>query len=114
MIKDNIQPTHKNQIDILKKECIENSDKFSYIVVSMHIYNILCDSNNFHSFFSVNEYTGLTEVGSIFGYKVFLDILMPPNQILLSIDKQSLRDYKIDYLLYGNEVPQKEKRVKIF
>ena len=52
--------------------------------------------NNFHSFFSVNEYTGLTEVGSIFGYKVFLDILMPPDQILLSIDKQSLRDYKID------------------
>ena len=37
-------------------------------------------------------------------YEVYLDILMPPDQILIYCDKSIIRDNKIDYLLNDSEL----------
>lgn len=93
-------------------KAIEEEDRFNYMVVSMHAYNALCMSHDFHSYFGHDEIDGITEVGSIAGYKVFLDMHMRPDEILLSCDVASSRSYRIDQILEGAEFV-KEKRVKI-
>jgi hypothetical protein len=45
-------------------------------------------------------------------YEVYLDILMPPDQLLIYCDKSITRDNKIDFLLNDDEL-LKEKRVNI-
>jgi hypothetical protein len=100
------------EIDRISKVMREEGDRFNYIVVSMHAYNALCMSHSFHSYFGHDEIDGITEVGSIEGYKVFLDMYMRPDEILLSCDVASSREYKIDQILEGTEFV-KEKRVKL-
>ena len=99
-------------IDKLTNVMKEERDRFNYIVVSMHAYNVLCMSHAFNSYFGMEEIEGITEVGAINGYKVFLDMYMRPDEILLSCDLASSREYKIDQILEGTEFV-KEKRVKI-
>jgi hypothetical protein len=97
----------------IKKEIGGEEERFSHMVVSMHVYNMLSMSSEFASHFgNVEEIDGLTEVGEFFGFKVFLDMYMKPDEILLSCDKSSMRDRKLDLLLDGKEF-HKEKRVKI-
>ena len=88
------------------------SDRYNYIIVSMHAYNALCMSHSFNSYFGMEEIEGITEVGSISGYRVFLDMYMKPDEIVLSCDVASSREYKIDQILEGTEFI-KEKRVKL-
>jgi hypothetical protein len=100
------------QIDKITNVVKEEGDRFNYIIVSMHAYNALCMSHAFNSCFGMDEIEGITEVGSIYGYRVFLDMHMRPDEILLSCDVASSRNYKIDQILEGTEFV-KEKRVKI-
>ena len=94
------------------KNVMKNEDKFNYIIISMHVYNALTMSHEFQSYFGMDEIDGITEVGTFNGYKVFLDMYQKPDEILLSCDVASSRDYKIDQILEGTEFI-KEKRVKI-
>ena len=97
----------------IKREICGEEERFDHMVVSMYVYNILSMSGEFASRFgNVVEIDGLTEVGDFCGFKVFLDMYMRPGEILLSCDKASMRDRKLDLLLDGKEF-HKEKRVKI-
>jgi hypothetical protein len=87
-------------------------ERFNYMIVSMHVFNALCTSHIFYSYFGNDEVAGITEVGSFRGYKVFLDMYMKPGEIILSCDRVSMRDYRLDQILDGN-IFIKEKRVKI-
>jgi hypothetical protein len=94
------------------KNVMKNEDKFNYIIISMHVYNALTMSHEFQSYFGMDEIDGITEVGTFNGYKVFLDMYQKPDEILLSCDIASSRNYKIEQILEGTEFI-KEKRVKI-
>jgi hypothetical protein len=100
------------EIDRISKVMEEESDRFNYIIISMHMYNALLRSHEFNSYFNHEEIEGITEVGSMKGYRVFLDMYQKPDEILLSCDVVSSRDYKINQILEGTEFI-KEKRVKI-
>jgi len=99
-------------IDKVTNVMKEESDRYNYMIVSMHVYNALCMSHAFNSYFGMKEIEGITEVGSIFGYRIFLDMYQKPDEILLSCDVASSRDYKINQILEGTEFV-KEKRVKL-
>jgi hypothetical protein len=99
-------------IDKITNVMKQESERFNYIIVSMHVYNALCMSHAFNSYFGMEEIEGITEVGTINGYKVFLDMYQRPDEILLSCDVASSRNYKIEQILEGKEF-LKEKRVKI-
>ena len=97
----------------IKKEIEGEEERFSHMVVSMHVYNMLSMNAEFASHFgNVEEIDGLTEVGEFCGFKVFLDMYMKPDEILLSCDRSSMRDRKLELILEGKEF-HKEKRVKI-
>jgi len=103
------------QTEIVKKiinTLVVEDERFNYMIVPMHVFNALCTSHIFHSYFKNDEVAGITEVGTFNGYKVFLDMYQKPDEILLSCDIASSRDYKINQILEGTEFI-KEKRVKI-
>ena len=84
--------------------------KYNYIIIPMSIYNIIeCDDRFKPSQISVES--DLRKVGLIGDIECYLDIYLPPDQIIISWDKQTARDVKIDNILNG--IDEKEKRVKI-
>lgn len=89
---------------------LKMNKKYNYIIVSMPIYNIIeCDIRFKPA--PISEGLYLRKVGSIGDIECYLDIYLPPDQIIVSWDKQTARDVKIDNILNG--IDEKEKRVKI-
>ena len=84
--------------------------KYNYIIIPMPIYNIIeCDTRFRPA--SISEGLDLRKVGTIGDIECYLDIYLPPDRIIISWDKQTARDVKIDNILNG--IDEKEKRVKI-
>lgn len=87
----------------------EMSTKYNYIIVPMSIYNILHESTLFISNYIDSE--GIKKVGMLGEFEVYLDMYCESSTILLSWDKQTHRDIKLEKLLNGLEI--KEKSIKI-
>jgi len=87
-----------------------NDIRYNYLIVPISVLNILEQDTRFTyiEFREVNS--GLNKVGNFMWYEVYLDILMPPDEILIYCDKSILRDNKIDFLLSDIELI-KEKRI---
>ena len=103
-VKGNKLLTELNRINI------KMSTKHNYIIIPMTVYNILEFNDNFLSVkYESGDGPGL--VGTIGEFKCYLDIYLPPNEILVSWDKQTSRDVKLESILNG--ISEKEKRVKI-
>jgi len=84
--------------------------KYNYIIIPMAIYNIIeCDTRFKPT--SISDGLDLRKVGTIGDIECYLDIYLPPDQIIVSWDKQTARDVKIDNILSG--IDEKEKRVNI-
>ena len=82
----------------------------NYLIVPMRIYNILQFSQCFKQIHY--DVSGLMHVGYLLDFHVYLDMYMPPDEILISYDKSISRDNKLDAILNGEDMI-KEKRVKI-
>ena len=89
---------------------LKMNKKYNYIIISMPIYNIIeCDIRFKPALISEELY--LRKVGTIGDIECYLDIYLPPDQIIVSWDKQTAREVKINSILSG--IDEKEKRVKI-
>jgi hypothetical protein len=77
----------------------------------MTVYNILEYNDSFMSVKYESNENGPVLVGIVGEFKCYLDIHLPPNEILVSWDKQTSRDVKLESILNG--ISEKEKRVKI-
>lgn len=103
-VKGNKLLTELNRINI------KMSTKHNYIIIPMTVYNILEFNDNFLSV-KYESGDGPVLVGTIGEFKCYLDIYLPPNEIIVSWDKQTSRDVKLESILNG--ISEKEKRVKI-
>jgi len=103
-VKSNKLLTELNRINI------KMSIKHNYIIIPMSVYNILEYNDNFLPI-TYKSNDGPVLVGSIGEFKCYLDIYLPPNEIIVSWDKQTSRDVKLESILNG--ISEKEKRVKI-
>jgi hypothetical protein len=103
-VKGNKLLTELNRINI------KMTIRHNYIIIPMTVYNILEFNDNFLSV-KYESGDGPVLVGSIGEFKCYLDIHLPPNEIVVSWDKQTSRDVKLESILNG--ISEKEKRVKI-
>lgn len=84
------------------------------MIISAHIFNMLENLPDFYINPMDKKFNeGIIKVGVYKYYDVYLDLLMPPNEILFYCDKSSMRDQKLDMLLNGSDHVLKEKRVSI-
>ena len=104
-VKGNKLLTELNRINF------KMSTKHNYIIIPMTVYNILEHNDNFIGELYSPKDDGPVLVGYVGEFKCYLDIHQPPDQIIVSWDKQTARDVKIDNILNG--INEKEKRVKI-
>lgn len=88
--------------------------KYNYMIIPMCIYNILEQHPAFlNKNITESESDGLWNVGNIFGYECYLDMLMPADQISIYYNKQISRDLKIDSILEGRVIPKTKVDIKI-
>lgn len=88
----------------------EMSVKYNYIVIPVAIYNII-ECNDYFKANEIGSTEGLRKVGSIGEFECYLDIHLPPNEILMSWDKSTSRNVKIESIL--DNIIQKEKKIKV-
>lgn len=106
-VKSNKLLTELNRLNINMNE------KYNYLIIPISVYNVIECSDSFVSYKeSINKDETLRKVGSIGGFECYLDIHLPPNEILVSWDKATSRNMKIDSLLSGVDV-EKEKKIKV-
>jgi len=80
------------------KEIKKMDKKHNFIIMPMSIYNIL----ECHQYFEpchVNMNEGIFKVGDFCGYECYVDMFITDNRIILSKDKQAMRDNKINSIL---------------
>jgi len=102
--------TSINKINI--ERIMENKTKYNYIIVPISVYNIIECSDLFRSYKYSETEDDLKRVGTVGDYEIYLDIYLPSNEIILSWDKQTSRDIKINSILFSKG-DSKEKRIKI-
>ena len=91
-------------------EINERKQDQNFMIIPMSIYNVLETNSAFiypsnDSFLTKDEEL-LRFVGSIYHIDVYLDILAPPDSIILSYDKSIMRDNKIDAILNNRELKE--------
>ena len=104
LVKSNKLLTELNRINI------KMNIKHNYIIMPMTVYNILEHNDNFLPVIYESG-DGPVLVGTIGEFKCYLDIYLPPDRVIVSWDKETARDVKINSILKG--IDEKEKRVKI-
>lgn len=95
------------------REVFKISDKYKYtvMIISMPIYNILIYHDKFYQSFLTNI-EKVTEVGFFCGYKIYLDLGLEENIIQLSYDYHEKRDNLLDNLLDNKEI-KKDLKIKV-
>jgi hypothetical protein len=77
----------------------------NYIVIPMAVFNVLENSRLFHVTpgKKIDQLEGITFIGFFGTYKCYVDLIMPPNQILIKSDRQTLRDNKLESILNSKD-----------
>jgi hypothetical protein len=113
---DNYVNEYKMKTDTLLSYINKINDdmtiRYNHIIIPMTIYNIIECSDYFKS----NKYdvldNDLRKVGTIGEFECYLDIYLPPNEILISWDKSTSRDVKIESIL-SDKKSEKQKKIKV-
>jgi hypothetical protein len=88
--------------------------KYNYMIIPMSVYNILEHHPAFlNKKIKESESDGLWNIGTIFGYECYLDMLMPIDQISIYYNKQIARDLKLDSILEGRVIPETKVDITI-
>lgn len=98
-----------NDISIINEE---SGNRFNFIIMSMNVYNEIEKHPQFHTHWD-EDYRNesvIYKVGCIGEFVCYLDLLMRDNEILLSWDKSTSRNIKIDNILDNRDL--REVRIK--
>lgn len=113
---DNYVNEYKIKTDTLlsyiKKINDEMTIRYNYIIIPMSIYNIIECSDYFKSHNYETLDNDLRKVGTIGEFECYLDIYLPPNEILISWDKSTSRNVKIESILSDTQI-EKQKKIKV-
>jgi hypothetical protein len=80
------------------KELNKMEKKHNFIIMPISVYNVI----EFHQYFEpcqVNIDDGIFKVGNFCGYECYVDMHIKDYRIIMSKDKQSMRDNKINSIL---------------
>ena len=97
-----IAETHR-ELYILKsakiyKEIKKMDKKHNFIIMPMSVYNII-ECHQYFESCNVDVNEGIFKVGDFCGYECYVDMFITDNRIIMSKDKQALRDNKINSIL---------------
>ena len=79
-----------------------NDKRFNYLLVSVDVGNVLDNHIDFKKSSGISKEEGLYYIGELLEFKVYVDLYLSPNSIILSFDKQTRRDVRLDSLLNGS------------
>ena len=91
---------------------INMTKKYNYIIMPMSVYNIIECCDNFKSIkYDVDNISNLKKVGFLGDFECYLDIYLNKNEIIVSWDKATSRDVKINNLFLDQQ--ESEKTIEV-
>lgn len=99
---------------VLYKEItnIKNKTDYNKLTISMPVYNVLISHDKFLHNYNIDYFDSSREIGLFCGYKVFLDLSLQENIILVSYDVCEKRDDIISSILENSEI-KKDLKIKV-
>lgn len=109
---------NQRELNILKSAKIYRELKsvksdFNYLIVSLSVLNIL----EHHQYFcpvSNSSQDTIYYVGDFMNMRVYIDLLLHPEQIVLSYDKSILRNSKLESILDGKSEVKEELVISVY
>ena len=86
-----------------------NHKKFNYLIVSVDVANVLENHIDFKKSPVDSKEEGIYYMGELMELKVYVDLYLSPNSIMLRFDKQTKRDLRIDSILNGDSIDESMK-----
>ena len=80
------------------KELNKMNKKHNFIIMPMSVYNII-ECHQYFESCHINDNEGIFKVGNFCGYECYVDMFIKDNSIIMSHDKQSMRENKINSIL---------------
>jgi hypothetical protein len=110
--KDDYITNYQAKSKIIMDKLIEYNNGYA-LIISINILNILeMDERFAHVEYETLLSGDIFKAGDICGFECYVDKFMNCDEILITYNKEKMRDNKIDYLLSDKNL-LKEKRVKI-
>jgi hypothetical protein len=83
---------------LIYKEIRKMDKKHNFMIMPMSVYNII----ECHQYFEpchISPSDGIFKVGDFCGYECYVDMLLTEDRIIMSKDKQAMRENKINSIL---------------
>lgn len=94
----------------LKNEFLLEGFNATDLILGVRLFNFISDSSGFSYVSDMNNDETKYKIGHILGLNVYIDLDLPNDEIILTIDQQEIRDLKLDNILFDNN--QREFNVK--
>lgn len=86
--------------------------KYNYLIFPMSVYNVIEQSENFKtSNFDFQGNNELRLVGTLGDFICYLDIYLTSNQILVSWDKSTMREVKLENIFSNKKITERTIQV---
>ena len=99
-VAENYRELYTLKSALIYKEIKKMEKKHNFIIMPMSVYNII----ECHQYFEpchlgINPSDGIFKVGDFCGYECYVDMLLTEDRIIMSKDKQAMRENKINSIL---------------
>ena len=99
----------------VRNEYLSKNIFFDRLVMNNRMFNVIADTSSF-SVSNINPDLigeGLIKMGILAGLDVYINIELPNDVIQLSLEKSTVRDMKIDSIIYDMELENYQVDLKI-
>jgi hypothetical protein len=99
----------------VRNEYLSKNIFFDRLVMNNRMFNVIADTSSF-SVSNINPDLigeGLIKMGILAGLDVYINIELPNDVIQLSVEKSTVRDMKIDSIIYDMELENYQVDLKI-
>ena len=103
------------EITKFRNELLLNNINATHIIVGNRILNFISDSSLFRPVpIDIDSVESFYKIGNLMQLDVYVDLNLPDDELIITIDKNLIRDIKLDAILFdGQLISSYSKHIKV-
>ena len=103
------------EITKFRNELLLNNINATHIIVGNRILNFISDSSLFRPVpIDIDSVESFYKIGNLMQLDVYVDLNLPDDELIITIDKNLIRDIKLDAILFDGQLTSSySKHIKV-
>ena len=103
------------EITKFRNELLLNNINATHIIVGNRILNFISDSSLFRPVpIDIDSVESFYKIGNLMQLDVYVDLNLPDDELIITIDKNLIRDIKLDAILFDSDlITSYSKHIKV-